>query len=145
MTAVDTNLLFAWLAQDHTNHASAHRWFSGHLEARQLVVCGLCLIELFVLLRNPVLLRKPLSAPQAVERIQTLHLNPIWIQIDCLEGCMEEAWSIASEHAEARRRIFDIRLAVTLRRQGVEELATANTRDFIGFGFRWVWNPLPTS
>jgi hypothetical protein len=33
---------------------------------------------------------------------------------------------------------------LTLRRQGVTDFATANVKDFKGFGFRRVWNPLET-
>ena len=32
--------------------------------------------------------------------------------------------------------------SLTLLRQGVDEFATVNTKDFQGFGFRRVWNPL---
>ncbi len=50
------------------------------------------------------------------------------------------------EHAAtpqfARRRLFDTRTAVALRHQGVTEFATANVKDFQGFGFTRVWNPL---
>jgi hypothetical protein len=42
----------------------------------------------------------------------------------------------------ARRRIYDTRLALTLRHHGVSDFATANVKDFEGFGFSRVWNPL---
>jgi uncharacterized protein len=42
----------------------------------------------------------------------------------------------------ARRRIYDARLALSLRRQGIKEFATANVADFEDFGFERVWNPL---
>ncbi len=42
----------------------------------------------------------------------------------------------------AYRRIYDARLALTLRQHGVTEFATTNTRDFDGFGFTRVFNPL---
>ena len=40
------------------------------------------------------------------------------------------------------RRIYDARLAQSLRRQGVTELATGNVKDFQDFGFARVWNPV---
>ena len=38
--------------------------------------------------------------------------------------------------------MIDARLALTLRHHGVTEFATANLKDFEGFGFAKVWNPL---
>ena len=40
------------------------------------------------------------------------------------------------------RRIIDARLALTLRHHEATEFATSNPRDFQGFGFTRVWNPL---
>lgn len=42
----------------------------------------------------------------------------------------------------AIRRIVDARLALTLRHHGVTDFATSNVKDFEGFGFTRVWNPL---
>lgn len=41
-----------------------------------------------------------------------------------------------------RRRLFDARLALTLRHRGVHEFATRNVNDFSDFGFSRVWDPL---
>ena len=42
----------------------------------------------------------------------------------------------------ACRRAYEWRAALALLQQGVTEFATVNTRDFEGFGFAKVWNPL---
>jgi hypothetical protein len=42
----------------------------------------------------------------------------------------------------ARRRAYDLRIALSLVRQGVTEFATTNTKTFAGFGFTRVWNPV---
>ena len=55
---------------------------------------------------------------------------------------MDAVWRHAATPAFARRRIFDTRLALTLRHHGVAEFATANVKDFRDFGFNRVWNPL---
>jgi uncharacterized protein len=55
---------------------------------------------------------------------------------------MEAVWKRAAEPEFARRRIFDVRLALTLRHHGVREFATANEKDFLDAGFERVWNPL---
>jgi hypothetical protein len=49
---------------------------------------------------------------------------------------------VAARSSESARRIYDIRLALTLRHHGVSHFATVNRRDFKGFGFEKVWNPL---
>jgi uncharacterized protein len=55
---------------------------------------------------------------------------------------MEAVWEFAQQPDFAFRRIIDARLALTLRHHGVDEFATANVKDFQGFGFRSVWNPV---
>jgi predicted nucleic acid-binding protein len=89
-----------------------------------------------------VLLTRPLSAPQAVDTIQRLRYHPYWELIDYPGGIMEPAWTAAAAPRFARRRIYDARLALTLRHHGVTEFATSNVKDFQGFGFTRVWNPL---
>ena len=54
----------------------------------------------------------------------------------------EEEKNKAGGRNFARRRIFDARLALTLRQGGVTHFATANVKDFEGWGFEKVWNPL---
>jgi hypothetical protein len=57
-------------------------------------------------------------------------------------GLHDQLWRLAGESGFARRRIYDVRLGLSLRRQGVTEFATANVRDFEGLGLERVWNPL---
>lgn len=53
-----------------------------------------------------------------------------------------DLWRQAADGSFGRRRVHDARLALALRRQGVTEFATANVKDFTGFGFDRVWNPV---
>lgn len=142
MTAVDTNVLFAWLNRDHAWHTPAAAWMAGQSANPDLVLCELCLMELYGLLRNPAVVRRPLDAPAAVEVIRRLRAHPQWELVDYPGGLMQGVWSAAGQTGAARRRIYDTRLALTLRHHGVTELATANVKDFEGFGFARVWNPL---
>ncbi len=57
-------------------------------------------------------------------------------------GLHDELWGLAAETSCTRRQIYDARLALSLRRQGVAELATANVKDFQDVGFARVWNPV---
>lgn len=142
MTAVDTNVLFAWLNRDHAWHGLAAAWMMRQADNAELVLCELSLVELYGLLRNPAVVRHPLDAPAAVEVIRRLRSHPDWELVDYPGGLMEEAWSAAGQPGVARRRIYNLRLALALRHHGVAELATTNPKDFDGLGFRRVWNPL---
>ena len=142
MIAPDTNLLFAWLDCGHSAHQAAATWFASRAEDPDFGLCELTLVELYGLLRNDVLLARPLSAPDAVDTIQRLRHHPSWELLDYPGGLMEPTWAAATAPRFARRRIYDARLALTLRHHGVTEFATANVKDFQGFGFIRVWNPL---
>ena len=145
MTAVDTNLLFAWLNRDHAWHAAAARWFASQAANPDLVLCELCLVELYGLLRNGSVVRRPLDGVAAVEVIQRLRRHPQWELVDYPGALMKDVWLAAAARGVARRRIYDARLALTLRHHGVSEFATSNIKDFEGFGFARVWNPLATA
>lgn len=145
MISADTNLFFAWLNQAHPAHGRAAAWFAEKNATRDFAVCELVLVELYGLFRNPVILLEPLSAKDAAATIQQLRIHPHWNLIDYPGGLMEEVWRLAASGDFARRRIYDARLARTLRHHGVTEFATANIKDFEGFGFSKVWNPAGSS
>jgi predicted nucleic acid-binding protein len=106
-----------------------------------MVLCELVLVELYLLLRNPAVVAKPLSAAAAGVLIQTLRGNPRWRLVENAP-VMAAAWEHAGRDPFARRKLIDLRLALTLRHHGVTEFATVNTADFRNAGFRRVWNPL---
>ncbi len=142
MMSLDTNILFAWLNKDHAWHSRADIWISSQHSNTKMVLCELALIELYGLLRNPVLLNAPLDASTAVETIRPLRIHPSWNLVDYPGKLMESVWNAAAVQGFARRRIYDARLAITLRHHGVKEFATTNAKDFQDFGFTRVWNPL---
>lgn len=145
MISCDTNILFVALEISRPGHELARRFLEAERENADFALCELSLLELYVLLRNPATARRPLDAGQAVSLIQGLRANPRWDLLDYpgpVSGIMEKIWRIAVAPDFARRRVFDARLALTLRHHGVIEFATANVKDFEGFGFERVWNPL---
>ena len=90
------------------------------------------------------MLVRPLQAPAAVEVVQSYRRHPRWMLLGFdpdSPALHDELWPLAARARFARRRIYDARLALSLRRQGVTEFATANVKDFSGFGFDRVWNP----
>lgn len=116
------------------------------LDSRQDVVLSeLVLLELYGLLRNPATMPKPRSAAEAVALCGAFRSHPRWQVVGLPSDSREfhdAFWPRLAEPGFARRRAFDWRTALSLLQQGVDEFATANVRDFEGFGFRRVWNPL---
>lgn len=142
MVSPDTNILFHACHAGSTLHAAAREFLCGHAEDDQFAICELALVELYGLVRNPAVVERPLSPEQAVAICQQFRQNRHWLVIDYPGGLMGELWRRAAGQEFARRRIYDVRLALTLRHHGVTELATRNTRDFHDFGFARVWDPL---
>ncbi len=142
MLACDTNILFPALEASHPQHAVARAWLEARIDDDSFAVCELVLVETYTLLRNAVLSARPLSAAAAVDIIDNLRRNPAWIVLDYPgPGLMEKVWN-AARSAKSSRRIYDLRLGLTLRHYGVRRFATANLKDFRGLGFEKVWNPL---
>lgn len=89
-------------------------------------------MELYCLLRNPALHAKPLSAREAKNVIDTIKSNPDWHIVDIPDNglAMRAVWSAAGKDPFAFRKIFDVRIAETLKSYGVETFFTRNIRDF---------------
>jgi len=78
---------------------------------------------------------------EACDHIRSLRQIPKWRIVEHAP-VMAEVWKYTATRNFARRRIFDIRLGLTLKHHGVREFATANVKDFKEIGFLKVWNPL---
>ena len=141
MLAFDTNILFAALEATAPDHAKAREFLESHRADDAVVLCELVLVELYLLLRNPVVVVNPLSAHEACQLILTLRRNPRWRLVENAP-VMDAVWTKAGRDPYARRKVIDARLALTLRHHGVTDFATVNLAAFGGFGFRRVWNPL---
>jgi toxin-antitoxin system PIN domain toxin len=146
MISIDSNLLLYGIASDLPEHPVARAFLEGLVAREDVALSEFVLVELYRLLRLPVLHSHPLRADQAVAVIQQYRHHPRWRILGFPNtGSAElhdELWRIASQVEFAYRRIFDARLALTMRHHGVTEFATANVKDFQGFGFARVWNPL---
>ena len=146
MISCDTNILFAVCNRDSVHHHSARAFLAAHVGDSRFVLCEQVLLELYGLLRNPSVSRSPLTAGEAVAMIQSFRRNPLWRIVDVPpdRAVMDRVWRAASVAGFAYRKIFDIRLAETLRHHGVDAFATRNTRDFDGCGFARVFDPCLT-
>ena len=143
MISCDTNILFAAVNPDDPNHAVAHSFIEDHAHDVQFLLAEQVLVELYCLLRNPIIQKKPLSTSEAVGIIASFRQNPAWAIVDvpAEPRVMREVWRRAAVPDFARRRIHDLRLALTLRHWGVNEFYTRNKKDFQDIGFVRVMNP----
>ena len=144
MISCDTNILFPACDRSASQHDSARAFLDEYRQRGDFCLCEQVFLELYCLLRNPTVCRRPLAGPDAVAMIQTFRSNPDWRVVDVVlnSEIMKRVWAHAAGDAFAYRRVFDARLAETLRHHGVTQFATCNEKDFAGFGFERVWNPL---
>ena len=145
MLSVDTNLLLYAYESSCSEHERAYSFLSGLVSREDVGISEFVLVELYHLLRNPAVVERPLKPLDAVAVIQAYRSHPRWRLLSFpnpSSPLMEQVWKRAADPLFARRRIYDLRLALILRGQGVSEFATANTKDFDGLGFHRVWNPL---
>lgn len=141
MLAFDTNLAVYAANTAMAQHRPARRFLEGLAGRDDVVVCELMLVELYLKLRNKAIFPHPMSAARAAAECHAYRNNRLWTLVESAP-VMAEVWRLAAAPGFAMRRILDVRLALTLRRHGVSELATANVRDFQGLGFDRVFDPL---
>ena len=144
MVSCDTNILFAASSPEDAKHEPARAFIEAHADDSHFAIAEQVLVELYCLLRSPVVQKRPLSASEAVAVISAYRHNPAWTVIDIppTPEVMNAVWRRAAAKNFARRRIHDVRLAETLKHWGVDEFHTRNTRDFADLGFRILSNPL---
>jgi toxin-antitoxin system PIN domain toxin len=145
MLSIDTNILFHAFNEDSPSHAAAYGWLTSIQHEEAVATSEFILAELYGLLRNPAVLKHPLEADEAVEVIQTYRSHPRWRLIGFTvesRPLHDALWEKARRKDFAFRRLYDARSALAMTAQGVTEFATVNVKDYEGFGFRKVWNPL---
>lgn len=145
MISIDSNLLLYAINTASPFHTRARQFLEDLASQNNVGLSELVLVEFYTLLRNPVVLTAPLPAADAAAVIQAYRQHPHWALFGYAtdsRALHEELWRLAAQPDFSRRRIYDARIALTLRRHGITDFATANVRDFKGLGFDRVWNPL---
>jgi toxin-antitoxin system PIN domain toxin len=141
MIGVDTNMLLYSLNPRSVWNEKAAGFLEKSLKEERVVISDYVLVELYNLLRNSAVMKRPLSAAKAAEVARGFLKFPNAIRAENAP-VMDTVWKLAAGKNFARRRIFDARLVLTLRHHGVTRFATANVKDFKGLDFERVWNPL---
>lgn len=145
MISLDTNILLPAVEIRNADHPRAAAFLESLHDRQDVAICEFILLELYVLLRNPAVLGKPLSPAAATDVCQAFRQHPHWQVIGFpphSRAFHDALWPKFRETGFARRRAYDWRVALLLVQQGVTEFATANEKDFRDCGFHWVWNPL---
>lgn len=145
MISVDTNILFPGVVRSHARHAKAAEFLGSLSASSDVILSEFTLLELYILLRNPVVMPVPLSASDAVATCQAFRNHPHWQIAGFPENSAQfhdAFWPQLARDPFARRRAFDCRTARALQKFGATEFATENVKDFENLGFKRVWNPL---
>ena len=145
MISLDTNILFPAVVAENTEHVAAAEFVEALSEREDVAISEFILLELYGLLRNPVVLSKPLTAAAATGVCAAFRVHPRWQMIGFppdSRAFHDRMWPKLRTKGFARRRAHDWRAALSMLDQVVTELATVNVKDFKGFGFERVWNPL---
>jgi predicted nucleic acid-binding protein len=143
MNSLDTNILIYASNEDVPEYAKAQKLVGELLAApADWIIADQVLIEFYRALRNPAVFQSPASAPDAGGMV-----NFYREEAGCQRCCFElEMWQWLERHLKSSRfeakRTYDAVLAVTLISNTVDVFYTRNTRDFRGFGFRSVVNPI---
>ncbi|HEY3898069.1 MAG TPA: PIN domain-containing protein [Chthoniobacter sp.] len=145
MIAFDTNILLPAIESGNPHHTAAASFVQSLQHRDDVVLSEFILLELYVLLRNPAVLARPLSASAAAETCEAFRSHPRWQVLGFppeSRAFHDALWPRLRSDQFARRRAYDWRAALCLLQQGVTEFATVNVKDFQDFGFAKVWNPL---
>lgn len=143
MKSLDTNILVYSLNRDCAEYQKAASALQEALDYPKLwIIADQVYIELYKALRNPRVFGKPHTAEDAFSKVQTLRDH------SGLRRCCyaDSVWDNLASNLKSPnfpyQRTHDAVLAQTLLKAGVQVLYTRNTKDFEGYGFEQVVNPI---
>ncbi len=142
MTSCDTNILVYAYNVSAPEHLRASRFLNSHLQDRDFALSELILVEFYVLIRNPAIFPKALSANEAVIVVDELRTNPFWTILKSGIDVSDSVWAASATQDFPRRAIFDARIAYSLAAEGVTRFATRNIADFRRFGTFEIFDPI---
>lgn len=145
MISIDTNILLYCYCEASPRHALAKAFVASLAQRDDVAISEFVLSEFYLHLRNPAILDTPLDPAAAVAVIQSYRRHPKWKVLGFpprSPHIHSALWRAAAVPGFARRRIYDLRIALCLQGFGVKEFATVNVKDFQDTGFARVWDPL---
>ncbi|TLD68895.1 PIN domain-containing protein [Phragmitibacter flavus] len=148
MISVDANILLYSYSEASPFHGRASQFLESLSSREDVGISEFILTEFYLHLRNPAVLQKPLSSKEAASVVDSYRQHPNWRILGFPPRSRDlhtALWQMAAGSDFARRRIYGTRTALSLIAFGVTEFATANLKDFQGFGFKKLWNPCEPS
>jgi toxin-antitoxin system PIN domain toxin len=143
MNSLDTNILFYAANEDCKEHDKARALVQQALDhSVEWIISDQVYFELYRLLRNPIVLEHPLSAPRAWEIIDFYRHQSGWMHCCYETSFMTEIAEFLKSNEFPPRKTFDSVLAVTLNKHGVSTFYTRNKGDFEPFHWFKLIDPL---
>ena len=143
MKSLDTNILVYALNADCSEHQHAAVVLQTALDAPQdWIMADQMYLEVYKALRNPRILGRPYGAEDAFSKVKMLR-DQCGIRRCCYADTVWEQLATRIQRPDfPYQRTHDAVLAETLLKAGVQTLYTRNTKDFEGYGFATLVNPI---
>jgi predicted nucleic acid-binding protein len=143
LNSLDTNILVYALNADC---AEFHRASAALQEAlddpQDWIIADQVYLELYKALRNPRIFGRPYGAEEAFSKVQILR-DQCGLRRCCYADTVWDQLAARIQRSDfPYQRTHDAVLAETLLKAGVQTLYTRNTKDFEGYGFASLVNPI---
>ena len=143
MNSLDTNILIYAVNRGCDEHERAKKIYQQMLDfPSDWIVSDQVLFEFYRGLRHPKILQRPLNHQQAIEQITFLREKSGVLHCAYEPTFWHQVKTLGSSKTPKAVHIFDRVLAITLLKNGVKQMYTRNTKDFIEFGFEALINPI---
>ena len=143
MNSLDTTILLYGTNQDCAEFVPANGVIEDALgKPEEWIVADQVYFELYRLLQNKIVLENPLTSLEAFETVSFFRNKSGWMHC-CYETPF---WSDAEEWMKkdifSGKNVFDLKLAITLKNNGVQTFYTRNAKDFEHLNYFSVINPI---
>ena len=143
MKSIDTNILLYAINSDCNEHMGASSLIKKALKSpSEWIIADQVWFELYRLLRNPVVLARPLGAAQAADTVGWYRQRSGWLSCAWEPDMMGKLLPLWRNDSYPPRSSFDLVLSVTLASHGVNTFYTRNIKDFEACGFFSLHNPV---
>ena len=143
MNSLDTNILIYAVNSGCREHGHAKKIYEEMLRnPTEWILSDQILFEFYRGLRNSKILERPLNHPQALRQIEFLRQDSGVLHCSYETTFWNDLMKGFAVKGLKSSTIFDQVLAVTLLKNGVKKLYTRNRKDFAGFDFESVINPI---
>lgn len=143
MNSIDTNILFYALNTDCPESEPAFEIIEkGLKDPENWIISDQVYMELYKLIQNPSVLEHPLSRKEAFDIIHYYRNESGWLCCSYDVRYWQDMVPYLQSTDYSSAKIFDLRLAATLKNNDVKKLYTRNTKDFSLFPWLEAVDPL---